>query len=334
MAGAGVAFHKHVVRDDAQLDLGLPQARPVVGVVVDVCQQRALGANHRAGGAYPLHRFTGDVGFQFLPVVVVRHQRQVFAAGDHFLEQVQQVLGVGIGYHALGPEGECLGADADGANLFQFQQRLDMSPQVLGFHYQRVATGDQHIGNFRVGLNVFLQLAGFLGGDFQIVITDELGPAEAEGAIAVTDLALAGKKQHSLVVLVLHAIDLLAVHFRHVVFHLPGGVRVQRFSYFGDGGLDDGLVTAAHGIGHFVEVFRSQHAFLREGELVDGVIGDIVPVDQLIDDVFIDPKRQHIGYHVHGKAGLVVQAFERLDLVELAGRVDLEPAGFVVAVFK
>ena len=324
--GTGVPFHKHVVGDDAQLDLGLPKAGPVIGIVVDVCQQRALGADHGAGGADPAYRFPGDVGFQFLPVVVVSHQRQVFAAGLHFPEQIQKILGIVVGYHTLRPEGQRLGTDADGADLFQFQQRLDMGAQVLGLHDQRIATGDQHIGDFRVCLDVLLELTGFLGGDFQIVVTNELGPAEAEGAVAVTHLPLAGEEQHSLVVLVLDAVDFFAVHFRHVVFHLPGGVRVQGVTDFGDGGFDFRLVTAAHGLGHLVEMLRGQHAFLRKGKLVDGIIGHLVPVDQFVDDVLVDPERQHIGNDFHGKAGLVVKAFEWLDLVELARGEYLETA--------
>ena len=38
VACAGIPFHEHVVGDDAQLDLGLPQPCPDCRIVVDMCQ--------------------------------------------------------------------------------------------------------------------------------------------------------------------------------------------------------------------------------------------------------------------------------------------------------
>ena len=201
-----------------------------------------------------------------------------------------------------------------------------MGAQVLGFHHQRVAAGDQDVGDLRVRLHIALELAGFLGGDLEIVIADELRPAETEGAVAVAHLALAGEKQHRLVVLVLNAVDLFAVHFRNVVFHLPGGVRVEGLADLGHGGIDLRLVAAAHGVGHLVEVFRCEHAFLRKGELVDRVVGHLVPVDQFLDHVFVDAERQHVGHHAHGETGVIVEALQLFYFVQLACGEHLEAA--------
>src|SRR5690606_13645969 len=233
--GAGIPLHEHVVGDDAQLDLGLPQPRPHCRIIVDVRQQRALGADLRAGSAEAGNGLAGDGWLQLTPVVVMRHDRQVLAGGLDLLEQCQQIIGILVGDKALGPECQGLGADADGAHMVELlrQQRLEAGAQVAGLHYQRVAAGDQHIGDLRVGAQVVTQPARLPGGDSQVLVADELGPAEAEGAIAVADLAGAGKKQHRLPVLVLDAFDPLAVQLRDVVLQLTGGVRIEGVANLG-----------------------------------------------------------------------------------------------------
>src|SRR5690606_35600082 len=141
MLGAGIPFHEHVVGDDPQLYLCLPQAGPDRRVVVDMRQQRPLSPDLGAGGADPADGFAGYFRLQLPPVVVVRHQRQVFAGCLDFLDQGQQVVRVLVGDKALGPETQCLAADADGAHLIEYrtEQWLEAGSQVAGLHDKRIA---------------------------------------------------------------------------------------------------------------------------------------------------------------------------------------------------
>ena len=86
-ARPGVAFHEHVVGNDAEFHLGLPESCPDIGIVVDVGQQGALGPDLRAGFADAPDGFPGNGRFQLPPVIVVRHQRQMFAGCLDFTEQ-------------------------------------------------------------------------------------------------------------------------------------------------------------------------------------------------------------------------------------------------------
>ena len=64
MAGAGVALDEHVIGDEAEADLGLPQARPGGGVVVDVGDERTLCADDGTGGADAADGGVGGVGLE------------------------------------------------------------------------------------------------------------------------------------------------------------------------------------------------------------------------------------------------------------------------------
>ena len=63
-----------------------------------------------------------------------------------------------------------------------------------------------------------------------------------------------------------------------------------------------GTKLVAHGIGNPLVVLGLEHAALREGELKHGVSRYLLPVDQLVNDVLVDPERQDAGDHLHFKA--------------------------------
>ena len=255
----------------------------------------------------------------------------MLACGLNLFEQRQQVIGVLVGDKALGPEAQGLAADADGAYMLELggQQRLDAGSQVAGLHHQRVAAGDQHIGHLGMAAQVVAQLARFLRGNAQILVTDKLCPAEAEGAVAVTHLAGAGEEQHRLPVLMLQPLYALAVELGYVVFQLPGWVRVQGGAHFGDYGVELlGRPFLAQGLGHALEIFRGQHAALGEGQLEDGVVRHCGPVDQLVDDVLVDPERENAGHHAHVEALLFGQHLQLWNLIQLPGGIDAESFGF------
>jgi hypothetical protein len=79
--------------------------------------------------------------------------------------------------------------------------------------------------------------------------------------------------------------------------------------------------------GDAVVVLGGEHAALREGELEDGVAGDVGPVDELVDDVLIDAEGQHRGDDLHLEALPGGEAGELRDAVEVAGGEDLEGRG-------
>src|SRR5690554_1441779 len=327
--GAGVPLYKHVVGDDAQLHFALPQFGPGVGIVIHVLDQRALGADFGTGGADTANGFFRDVGGDFLPVVVVGHDGHVLAAINQFGEQFDQLVGVVVGHETVRPEGEGLGADADGLDVvkLRLQKGFQVLDQVLGLHHHGVATGNQQVGYFGVFLQVAVQLLGIGAGHFQVFVTDKLGPAEAEGAVAVAGLALRREEQHGFAVFVLHAVQHFAVQFRHVHFHLAGRVRVQFVPDDLGGRLDIFLVGAvAMQLRHLFVMFVLEHTLLREHELIDGVVGNLVPVDQFVDHIFVDPERQHAGDHFHFEQGLFGEILDRLNFIELAVSKNLEPA--------
>ena len=262
-------------------------------------------------------------------MVVVGHDGHVLAAINQFGEQFDQLVGVLVGHETVRPEGEGLGADADGLDVIELrlQQGFQVLNQVLGFHHHGVATGDQQVGHFGVLLQVAVQLLGISAGHFQVFVTHKLRPAEAEGAVAVAGLALGREEQHGFAVLVLHAVQHLAVQFRHVHFHLARRVRVQFVPDFLGHGLNFLLVgTLAMQCRHSFVMFVLEHTLLREYELIDGVVRYLVPVDQFVDHIFVDPEWQHAGHHFHFEQGLFGEILDRLNFIELAVGKNLEPA--------
>ena len=141
----------------------------------------------------------------------------------------------------------------------------------------------------------------------------------------MADLTGAGEKQHGFAVFVLQAFDDFAVQHRNVVLQLAGRVRVEFAANIADQGFELGCRQfIAHGLGDAVVVLRLKHAALRKGELKDRVGRYLLPVDQLVDDVLVDPKGQHAGNHLHLEALLGAELLELRYLIQLLGGVDLE----------
>ena len=167
---------------------------------------------------------------------------------------------------------------------------------------------------------VIVQAVRLLGDDLERVVAHELGPTEAEGAVGVAGLPLAGKEQHGFAVLVLETVNRLVRHLGDVQLPLPGGVRVELFADLVGAGLD--LVrrsVAPHQVGHVQEVALLQHALLRESNLVEGVVGHPVPVDEIVDHVPVGAEGQHVGHYLHGKPIVGGEPIELRNLVEMLG---------------
>ena len=287
-----------------------------------MADQRALGTDHGTGGADTADRRACGLGVEFLPVIVMGHDGDVLATLDHALEQPDQFVRIGRGVEAVGPEGQRLGADADGLDVIEIrvQQRLEIGLQMLGLHHHRVAAGKQQVGDLGVVAQVVVQFRGFGGRDAQLLVADELGPAEAEGAVAVAGLPLAREEQHRFTVLVLHAFEATPIGVaRHVHFHLVGRMGIEFVADLVGHTFDLGLVgAAAHHRRHALEVLRREHPALREGELEDRIGRDVAPVDQFVDDVLVDAERQHRRYDSHLEAHGRGQPCDLVDLFQVA----------------
>ena len=70
-------------------------------------------------------------------------------------------------------------------------------------------------------------------------------------------------------------------------------------------------------IRHASKVDLGQHPPLGKGELEDRIVGHLLPVDQILDDVLVDPERQHRGDDLHLEPPLGGQLAKLGDLVEL-----------------
>ncbi len=321
VAWSGVALDEHVVGDDALADAVQPQPRPGLRRVVDVAHQRSLHADLRPGGPHPLDRAPGDFRLHLHRMAVVGHQREMPARGADLFEEPQQVVGVVVGDESVRPVGQGLRSDSQVAQVRQVfrQQRLHVFAQHAGLHDQRVAAGDQHVGDLGMGLQVGDEGRGLARREAHVRQVDELGPAKTVGAIGVAGLALTGKEQHRLPVLVLQAGDGLAAERRHVVGLLTVRMGIETPA----DGLDPpanlllGRLPAQQ-VAELAIALRLQHLTLDEGQLVHGIFGHAAPVDELAQHVLVGAERQHPRNHGDGFAKLVAKVAPEVALRQVA----------------
>ena len=205
------------------------------------------------------------------------------------------------------------------------QQRLDQRPQIAGLHHHGVAAGDQYIGDLPMFPQVGLEFAGLFGGNLQVLVAHELGPAETEGAIAVADLPGRGEEQHGFAIFVLETVDALPVDGRNVVFQLACRVWIQAGPDICDDGIPLGPgQVLPQGVGDPLKSLGFEHLPLREQQLKDRVLRYPVPVDQLVDYIVVDPEGQHAGHHLHLKAKRLGEPRQLGNAIHLPGGIDLE----------
>ena len=193
-------------------------------------------------------------------MVEVRHQRELHARASDLAEQVEQVFSVIVVDEAVRPIGDRLGSDPDSAQVVTrvgLGQRLDVFPQCLRLHDQRITAGEEHVGDFVMLSQVAAQALALAHRELLAFQPHELGPAEAERAVGVTGLPLRGKEQDRLAVLVLHSLKRHPVQLGHVVLHLAGGMRIQGHpNLIGDHLQFAGVLAAVDRRRHRVEVRR------------------------------------------------------------------------------
>ena len=196
------------------------------------------------------------------------------------------------------------------------QQGVDIVAQNARFHDHRIAAGKDHIGHFRVLLQVSHQQLLFLHSDLPLIDADKLRPAEAERAIGVAGLSLLGEKQDGLAVFVLDSAQFLSVQLRQIMLHLPGGMGIELGADVVGYLFDKRFVLALFQRGsHFPEMCFPKHPALREGQHEHRIIGHIVPVDQLFHHIAVGLEGKYMAYHFNLKTLGFAQA---LDLGELA----------------
>ena len=335
MARTGIPFYEHVIRHDAQPHLRLPQARPRFGIVVDVGDERPLATDDGPRAAHTTDRGLRGFRFKLFPVVVMRHDRHLLAGLDQAFQQLQQAVRIRRAEETVRPERQRLGADAYGLDMVELglKQRFEIVRQMRRLHHHRVAAGQEHVGDFAMGAQVIMQLRRFGAGNAQVLVAHELGPAETEGAIRVAGLALTGEEQHRLAIFVLQAVQPHAlVVAGHVHFHLIGRMRIKVLSHLVDGGIEHGLIgPLANKLGDPLVMFGGQHAPLGERELIDGIVRNVVPVDQFVDDVLVDAERQYRRHHFHFKALRFIKLLQRGDTIKVTLRINLERNCLVAA---
>lgn len=86
------------------------------------------------------------------------------------------------------------------------------------------------------------------------------------------------------------------------------------------------LRIATQCFGHTLEILRFQHVALGEGELENRICRYVVPVNQFVNHILVDTKRQNIGHYMHFETLLFREPLQRPDFVQLPLGIYLEPS--------
>ena len=211
------------------------------------------------------------VGLLILCIKNALHDRHVLARLAYLFEESEQVVGVRVREETIGPVGGGLGPQAD-------------ADQVLKFG------GEQ----------------GFQVSSQHSRLHDQGIPTGEEHAV---HLAMLLQVVHQL--FGLHALKRFLTQPGNVELHLSGGMGVE--SGLNPAGCRRDLLVgglAPDQLHHSGEIPAIQHVWLRECQLVDGVVGNVLPADQFFDNIAVDTERQH---RRHG-----------LDAEDLIGRQSLQ----------
>ena len=111
----------------------------------------------------------------------------------------------------------------------------------------------------------------------------------------MASLALAREEQDGLAVLVLEPLQCPVRPIGYVQFTLRGRMGIETGADLGDCAVDFLLWRLAdHQACNAMEVLVGKHAFLRKHQLVDRVVRDPVPVDQLFQNISVGAERQNL----------------------------------------
>ena len=145
VAGSGSAL-ENVIRRDADEGELAEEVGECVGGIVDVSDERGLIGEDGAGLVDDLAGLDGDVG-EFVNVIEVDDGVKLLGLGAALPHQFEQV---GIVEESLGIKGGDFRTDTDDADVSDLQERLDDFSEFVGGKYERVAAGEQDVGDFLV----------------------------------------------------------------------------------------------------------------------------------------------------------------------------------------
>ena len=260
------------------------------------------------------------------------HDGQMPAAFHDPLKKAHQIVRVPVGEKTVGPVGQGFGADADRGRpaLRHRQERIDVAFQYLGPHHQGIAAGKQHVGHLGMGIQIARRSRGVGAGEAMLIGSAKLGPTETVGAKGMAGLPLARKDEHRLGIFVLHAVQGATVELWHVEGGLLGRMGIHPFPDTGDGlpPAFGGRVFSPQGAQRH-SLPRRQHAGLGEGQLKNRIVGNGVPVDQLVHHVVVGTKRKYPGNQIEVLTMSGRQGHELGDAIQVvpvvggvAGRID------------
>jgi len=181
VAGGGSAL-ENIVGGNADERKFLEQIGQGFDVVVNAADERSLVGDNSAGALKGLETLTGKIG-KFVGVVEMNNDIKLFAGATTFLDQIEQGR---IIQDAIGIESGHFGADADNFDMIVRQDRVKIFFELGRRQSQRIAAGDENIGDFTVFFEV-LGGGGQVGEDFFLAI-DENSFAEAVATNTTADI--------------------------------------------------------------------------------------------------------------------------------------------------
>ena len=99
----GIPFKKHVIWDDAEMELFLPHRFPCLRIVVDITHNRRLAAYDCACGANTGYCLKCSRIFDFSRMADMGHDGKVFACMDDLFKEPKNVIGIRVGCKAVRP---------------------------------------------------------------------------------------------------------------------------------------------------------------------------------------------------------------------------------------
>src|SRR5690554_1307852 len=200
MLRAGISLDEHIIRDEAKPDLLTPHLGPNIRVIVDIADERGLGADHDTRAAESADRLADDRRRHLTRVVEMSHEGHVLTALNQPLKEAEEIIGVIVGDEALRPITKRFRADTDGLEMLKarIEQGQEVVLEMPRLHHKRITARKKEIRDILIAREIAMELAGFIAREAELLIADELRPAEAEGAIAMTGLTRAREKEHGL----------------------------------------------------------------------------------------------------------------------------------------
>src|SRR5260221_2296411 len=201
---------------------------------------------------------------------------------------------------------------------------FQVTRQGLRTHNHGITACYEYIRYLFVLLQILFKASRFVRRKFEIWYAHKLRPAKTIGAIGMTGLSMGRNQQAGLLIFMLDTWHRFFVQDRDVVCHLSTRVWIElRTNSIAN---DFSLLTRGSPTdfpGHALVVLRSKHPLLHKGKLIDGIIGDVLPINQFLYDIGICPKRENVSDDLHGKTFFGREASKLRQHVDVVNIVEL-----------